>query len=197
MKPFPLEWPKTKERTPVGERRHSQFGRNGKLDWDRLMRELEREIEMLGGRNAIVSSNQPLRLDGRPRAENVTILDPGVALYFTLDDMPIALACDQWLSVRENIRAITLHLQSMRGQERWGVGTKRQAFSGYSGLARTSVEEWRLVLGFTRAASVNRADIDQAYRQHAKEAHPDQGGSPEAMARLNAARDAAYQDVRS
>jgi curved DNA-binding protein CbpA len=36
-----------------------------------------------------------------------------------------------------------------------------------------------------------RAQIEAAYRELARKAHPDTGGSNAAMARLNAARDAA------
>jgi hypothetical protein len=48
---------------------------------------------------------------------------------------------------------------------------------------------WCDVLGLTRTAS--RAEIVAAYRDKAKLAHPDVGGSHEAMTALSRARDAA------
>jgi DnaJ-class molecular chaperone len=52
------------------------------------------------------------------------------------------------------------------------------------------------VLGIITSGPVVAENIDAAYRRLSKERHPDRpGGSHDAMAELNAARDAALKDV--
>lgn len=54
---------------------------------------------------------------------------------------------------------------------------------------------WRRALGIADDATVSRAIINTAYRSKAKEAHPDSGGSNEAMSALNVARKQALAEV--
>ena len=56
---------------------------------------------------------------------------------------------------------------------------------------------WRSALGFAEAAKPTRAQIDSQYRLFAKKHHPDMGGSVQAMATLNLAKQAAYKEVLS
>jgi len=124
-----------------------------------------------------------LRLDsggGQPEP-----VDPGVAVYFRLDGRDIALACDRWNRVADNIVALAKHIEAMRGMDRWGVGTARQAFAGYEALP--APEQWWQVLGVPASAGID--EINRAWRDRAAAAHPDRGGSDAAMAQLNAARD--------
>lgn len=111
--------------------------------------------------------------------------DPGVAFYFNLDGRAHALACDRWDSVQGNIAAIAAHIEALRGQERWGVADLAQAFAGH--VALPSPEQWWEVLGVRRTASID--EINRAWRERMRNAHPDQGGSDAAAARLNWARD--------
>ena len=60
--------------------------------------------------------------------------DPGVAVYFQLHDKERVLACDKWDTVADNIAAIAAHIDGIRRQDRYGVGTIDQAFAGYSAL---------------------------------------------------------------
>ena len=65
------------------------------------------------------------------------------------------------------------------------------SFRGYAALpppAGAKPNPWE-VLGIKRGASAS--EIEAAYREKAKKAHPDAGGSHDAMARLNRARDEA------
>ncbi len=55
-----------------------------------------------------------------------------------------------------------------------------------------SYNHWSIVLGVSPSATV--AEIKSAYRQKAKAAHADAGGSDEAMSRLNVARDQAIKE---
>jgi hypothetical protein len=101
---------------------------------------LQREIDLLGGADAILSTNVELRLDGRPRSDRAEPPDAGVAFYFRLNGKPIVLACDKWDRVADNITAIAKHIEAMRGMDRWGVGNKAQAFAGYEALP--APEQW-------------------------------------------------------
>lgn len=140
----------------------------------------------------VISTDLKVRLDGVPRADQKDPLDPGVAVYFKFDDKPVVLACDKWDRVADNIAAIASHLGALRGQERWGVGRLAQAFAGYTALpapGQTSAATWWVVLGVAHNATFEQ--IRDAFREKARTAHPDNGGSHEAMSQINAAWDQA------
>jgi hypothetical protein len=184
---YPLFWPPHVPRTRTPQR--SSFG---SANWDRAIGELDAELRRLGARYRTLSTNQRLRLDGNPYAQQGRIDDAGVAVYFTLDGEQVCFPCDRWLTITENLRAITKHIEAMRGQQRWGVGTAKQAFAGYKALVASVQENWWDVLECRRDADVET--INSQYRARARAAHPDSGGSDAAMARLNAARDQAMQE---
>lgn len=181
---WPLTWPRTKNRT------HSQFGRWGAHPSvakakDALLPELRR----LGASRIVVSTNVALRRDGLPYSNQKEPADPGVAVYFTLKNAPRVLACDRWSSVGENLYAIAKHIEALRGQDRWGVGSVEQAFAGYAALPPPSSEAdncWTtLELPFGASAD----QINDRYRLLAQVRHPDRGGTQDAMAKLNKARE--------
>jgi hypothetical protein len=111
--------------------------------------ELLGELERLGAAEGpVISTNLKLRLDGLPRSDQATPADPGVAVYFELDGKTIVLACDKWNRVADNIYAIAKHVDALRGQDRWGVGTVEQAFRGYTALpSGDGTDPWWHVLG--------------------------------------------------
>lgn len=157
---------------------------------------LEGEVTRLGVDTYTLSTNVEPRLDGRPRSSAARIDDPGVALYFKLQGQDTVLACDRWVRVADNIAAIAKHIEALRGIERWGVGSLRQAFAGYAALppAETAppAQGWWQILGVDRTAPW--AEIETRWRDLMRTAHPDQGGDPELAKRLNAARDAARKE---
>ena len=137
-------------------------------------------------RELTLSTNFELRSDGRPRRDRRRPLDQAVAFFFELDGEPHALACDRFDRIEDNIAAIAAHIEALRGQERWGVADMKQAFAGH--VALPAPEQWWQVLGVVPNASPD--EIDRAWRDKAKDAHPDrEGGSDAAMARLNRARE--------
>ena len=123
--------------------------------------------------------------------------DRGVAVYFNRGGQEVVFACDRWNRVACNVYAIGKHIEALRAQHRYGVGSIDQAFAGYlrlpsqgaSGSAH-QVVRWAAILGV--AITATRAQIDDAYRQLAQERHPDHGGSAELMVELNQARADAY-----
>jgi hypothetical protein len=185
---FPLDWPVAVPRTLAADRKQAQFGK--RMDWNRLLQDLTAELARLGAESYILSTNQPVRKDGSPVAQTRKIADPGVALYFKLHGEHLCFPCDRWLTIPQNVRAIILHIEAMRGMERWGVGTAKQAFMGYKALTATAGEgePWWTVLGIERTAPEGL--IREAHLRLVRQFHPDRpGGSSEQMARINTARD--------
>ncbi len=187
---YPLQWPRGWPRTAAGRRRRSQFGTPFAKARDGMLAELRR----LGARYITLSTNVELRLDGLPYANRRQPDDPAVAVYFELNGTPHVLACDKWDLVQDNVQAIRKHVEAIRGQDRWGVGTIEQAFSGYKALPDPSERPWWEVLGVDRHDPQEK--INAAYRRQVLTAHPDAGGDPEAFKRLTAARDQAREEKR-
>src|SRR5882672_8961313 len=117
---YPLSWPVGWKRTLKEMRWYPRFGpqRRGlsiSEGIDRLMPELDR----LGARNIILSTNVRFKANGSPYSNERDPDDPGVAVFFALDRHQTVLACDKWLRVADNIGAIAKHIEALRGQERW------------------------------------------------------------------------------
>ena len=189
---FPLAWPSGWPRTAASARRTAKFNKkvdNGRYPETKALsvadatERLQRELDLLGARYVTLSTNMELRLDGRPRSDRSNPADPGAAVYFQLKAKPIALACDRWDRVADNIAALAAHIEALRGIDRWGVGTADQAFAGYQALPAPD-PGWQ-VLGVDRAAPW--LEVERAYRARAKTAHPDAGGSRAEWDRLQAA----------
>lgn len=207
---FPLSWPAGWKRTPYGQRRRAMFHKvrrvqgpvpgtsyqqKESLDLGDGLKRLEGELRRLGAQRVVISSNLQLTQDGRPYTKQAKMLnDPGVAVYFTLKGQPRALACDQWQSAAENMAAIAGHIEAIRACDRYGVGTLEQAFAGYAALPANTAHNWRAVFGLGDDVR-DLARVDERYRELARTAHPDVGGSHDAMARLSEARAAARQEL--
>ena len=197
---YPLSWPYGWPRTEKHRRQESRFKRAARFaarshSMDEVRRELANEMERLGARNAILSTNVRLRLDGLPYSNQAQPDDRGAAVYFELKSKPVALACDRWLRVEDNIWAIVKHVESIRGQERWGVGSIDQAFRGYMALPeRASGSAWWDVLGVAINASPDQ--VKDAYRILVKKHHPDAGGDPEMFQRVHEAFNQFEQVIR-
>jgi hypothetical protein len=196
---YPLHWPTGWPRTDSWKRKDSRFQRSYSQSatqaarWHSMAEAtslLSAEMERLGARNAILSTNVELRVDGTPYSNRKTPDDVGAAVYFTLKGRRVALACDKWRRVECNVWALAKHIESLRGQERWGVGSVEQAFAGYTALpGATAPRDWWVVLGVSSFAPIS--EIEAAFRTAAKRAHPDLGGSNDAMTAVNVAYDAA------
>lgn len=183
---FPLHWPVQQPRTASNLRDNGAKFRLA-LTLDRARRGLQHEVRLLGGADLVLSSNVELRIDGWPRSGARMPTDPGVAVYFTRKKVPLVFACDRYKTVEANMRAIALHLDALRGMERWGVGTLDQAFAGYQALPETAgADPWWKVLG-GEEPPITLEDLQADYREAARKAHPDTGGSQEAFVRVQRA----------
>ena len=178
---YPLQWPHGRPRTSYPER--SRFGTR---TVDAATKELFAEVRRLGADTPVLSTNIKLRLDGWPYSNQSPPADKGVAVYFTYKKQAMCFACDRWDRVQDNIYAIAMTIGALRGIERWGSGSMvEQAFTGF--VALPAPKDHHAILGVRPGATED--EIDAAYRQKAKAAHPDsEGGSVEAMQELNEAR---------
>ena len=179
---FPLQWPAGRPR--VAKPKRASFKRS----FAQARSELADELERLGARHVVLSTNKELRLDGWPRADQSEPADPGVAVYFEWRGRPMTFACDRWDRVKDNINAIANTIKALRGIERWGSGDMlEQAFSGFTALpAPDHVKMWWDVLGVERTADLET--VSGAYKRLVKERHPDMaGGSTAAFQELQAA----------
>lgn len=76
-----------------------------------------------------------MRQDGFPYPKQALPADKGVAIYFTLNSRQMCFACDRWDKVQDNIYAIAMTIEALRGIERWGSGSMvEQAFTGFVAL---------------------------------------------------------------
>lgn len=192
---YPLAWPEGWPRTADYKRTtRSPFS----TTFDKARRDLLRELTLLGARHIVISSWLPLRNDGHPRADVARrkIEDPGVAVYFELRNRPMVMARDAYWNVHDNIRSIGLGIAHLRGLERHGGATMMErAFEGFAQLPSPESVDCFVTLGVRPSASVD--EINAAFRDLARKAHPDVGGSADLMAKLSAARDLAIKSVRA
>jgi DnaJ domain len=150
---------------------------------------LQGELNRLGATRVVLSTNTPRKINGEPYANQKQPADTGAAVYFEFKRKPVSLACDKWDRVEDNVQAIAKHIEALRGQERWGVGTMEQAFRGYQALPAVGESEasiWWQVLGVP--VNATEEQVRQAYRILVKKFHPDTGGTdPERFHRVQRA----------
>jgi hypothetical protein len=186
----PLAWPAGRPRTPAHRRDRPKFTAGSFAGVrDGLLAELRR----LGARGVVLSTNVELRRDGLPYADRRNPEDPGVAVYFSRKGRDLALCCDRWTKVEDNMRAIADAVEAIRLIERRGTGEMVDAaFSGFAalppagGLAHPAgPENWWDVLGVF--ASTPTDEVVDKYRSLAKHFHPDRNpGDAAAEARFKA-----------
>jgi len=200
---YPLSWPISWPRTPSHQRERGSFEGTP----DRVRRDMLAEIDRIAlGREArthtirdyiIVSTNMPLRRDGEPMASRNEPVDPGVAVYFKRKGKQMCFACDKYDRVWKNMRSIHKTIEALRGIERWGSSQMMErAFTGFAALPPPTSEQsncWT-ILELPFGSTVEQ--INDRYRHLSQVRHPDRGGSHDAMAALNKARQEALAAVK-
>src|ERR1700733_12776538 len=185
---WPPGWPRERNRQdpkfrtvtgPVAEKKSRE------ITMEDARHRLSAELDKLGARYPVLSTNVELRVAGPRRANGQAPSDTGVAVYFQLKNKPIVLACDRWRTVAGNIAAIAAHIDAMRGMDRWGVGSLDQMFTGYSLLPAPIVpEDWRTPLG----NPATLAEANENYRQRMKDCAGDGPRAYELNAAIERAR---------
>jgi hypothetical protein len=114
------------------------------------------------------------------------------------------IACDQYTTAADNAYAIAKTIEALRAVERHGSSTLGdQAFSAFKELPAGTTEgpkvrHWREVLGVPdtvdRATQLDLAEL--YYKRLLSKAHPDRGGSEEAMHELSGAISRAREELK-
>lgn len=209
---YPLAWPTGWKRTHPSQREHAKFNKKVKLhgsNWAmaegltiaegtaRVLAELQRMG--LQRDDVVISTNLVLRLDGLPRSDQKAPEDPGVAVYWDDYGSHKVMAIDRYHRVADNLAAVAATLDAMRAIERHGgAAILDRAFTGFMALPAPPKEpaarHWRDVLGVPNTVQTEQT-LKDAYRRAASAAHPDKGGTSEAMAAVNAAYAQAKQEL--
>ena len=190
---YPLHWPVGKPR-----RKYPERSRFATWTFARARDELLSELKLLGVKYIVISSNVPTRLDGLPYSGMREPEDSGVAVYFDLKGEQRVMCCDRWSRATDNLHALALTIQAMRGISRWGSEEMvTAAFAGFKALP-PSADDWRSVFGFDRTLpQPTFLAVKERYRKRALDVHPDRGGSHADMVKLNAALFAAEKELGS
>lgn len=186
------------------DRRRSQF----KSTWSATLDLLGRELFHLKAEQIVMQlavAARDIRRDGFFRAD-VRPDHPGVILSMNTPYGALSYPCDTFDRWQDNVRAIALALQYLRGVERYGVTKTGQQYTGWAQLppgrpmakpmtrdeAAAFVTRWAdphgRIPGLERTLLGGQM-IEASYRSAAKNAHPDrEGGSTEDFQRLQEAK---------
>ncbi|EBU8132090.1 J domain-containing protein, partial [Salmonella enterica subsp. enterica serovar Java] len=172
MTPYPLAWPETMPRFKSA-RQSGQF----KTSLSGAMKNVKDSLRRFAAdsgkplANVVISSNVTLGVSNPP--------DPGVSVWFVWDGMSVCIPVDRYSKVEANLQAIHHIIEARRTELRHGtLALVRATFQGFTALpAPASKRPWRDVLGFHGVQMPSKVAIDSAWKQLAKAAHPDAGGS--------------------
>lgn len=192
---------------PRGGHKRSPFSGSFTDTLDRL----ERELDHLKAAEIVVQIDTTLdqiRNDGWPRS-TARVNGNAVVLSFRSRHGALSYTCNTYQGWEQNLRAIAMTLERLRAVERYGAVKGGEQYKGWAqlppgqnGRGPIQAGEWRSVEDAARfilrtegcihdadgiAAVI--ADPQGSYREAARKAHPDVGGSTELMAKLNRARD--------
>lgn len=171
------------------------YRNNTSKTWAETYRALAKCFAQWGVKQWLAEPNVPMQ---RVNSSFLSVPERAVTVRYTKSgsggDREVVLTLDTQDSPASNLRAIYLCIEDMRMIDVRGVGNL--VASAYMQLAAPAAarDPWE-VLGLRPGASSDL--VQAAYKTAAKTLHPDAGGSDEAMAELNAARDRALAEARS
>lgn len=193
----------------TADRKRTPFG----ATYSATLELLDRELRHLGAEGAVLQlaiREEDIKLDGELRANARPEAHPGVVLAFESKHGPLKYATDVFTHWQANLRAVALGLEALRRLDRYGISGRGEQYTGWkqlgSGIAMTAGFEtrgqaarWMVEQLEAGDIAYQEDDLDQgmhpgpfledAYRQLAKELHPDRGGDEDLFKRLNAAHD--------
>jgi len=186
-----LDWPAGWDRTPEHRR---EPNRSFEATLGDTTAALETELDRMDIDDWRASiGNRHTKSNGLP-LHNANPDDPGFVLRWSKDGEDFAVACDAYSRLRDNVRTVYkwVHETRMRGQRPVKTGDTEFAAarlpSGEDDEVIAGRQPPHAVLGIDPDAS--EAEVEAAFREKVKEAHPDHDGSTEAYKRVKRARDA-------
>lgn len=191
---YPLQWPSGFPRWKNG-RGSGAF----KTNFETALKNVKKSLELFAKdsgkkiESPVLSSN----IDLNPLTANTgnRPSDPGVAVWFSWDGLQVCIPVDRYDTPAANLQAIHHIIEARRVELRHGtLALVRATFSGFQALPAPKGKHWRDILEIT-AATPTRLHVEDQYKRLSRTRHPDAGGSTEAMAELNAARDAALSEI--
>jgi len=183
MEAYPLHYPINHARTPEAALKPAQFA----TTFARARNTALYNLRLLQAEEVIISSNIPQRADGLPfPAGDKSLLDPGIAVYFTLYGEKRVVCCDAFLSVADNMQAISKSLEALRGLQRWRCSNiLKLALAGFKAFPEAGTF-WKTFDLEEKPATME--ELKKAYRIKVAIVHPGiPGGSREQYELLNAA----------
>lgn len=180
---YPLAWP-------------DNMPRSVNLEADRFKATLYKALENVKGSLNLFGKDSGREVSNIVISSNVTLgannpKDCGVAVWFVWAGESVCIPVDRYNRVEANLQAIHHIIEARRVELRHGtlhlVKATMQGFKALPPPAGAKARRpWTEVLGLRHDAS--KAHIEEAYRVKAKAAHPDAGGSKEAMHEINEAK---------
>jgi hypothetical protein len=166
---YPLYWPEGWPRTESHNQKRAQF-KDRSVFIARTV--LADEVRKFGGTELIISSNLELKKDMTPRSGQRQPEDRGVAIFFKRDEIDMALACDVYFTVEDNLWALCRTLEALRQIERDGSPALiNRAFKGFAALPDPDARKWWEALNVAETAS--NEEIRKSYFEKARQYHPD------------------------
>lgn len=190
---FPIDaiWPKGVPRTPTVERTSSKF----KVTLGGAVAGLQEELGLWGASFLTIGTALSIGASGRPVFVNRPLEDPAAAVQFDRDGKPVTFHCDRFIDPRSNIRAIGKTLENLRAIERYGASqVLERMFSGLLALPAPgpAADHWQ-ILGVLPYATED--EVRNAFKQRARDLHPDNGGSADGFVKLQAAKEQALREI--
>ncbi|ULK98879.1 J domain-containing protein [Bradyrhizobium sp. I71] len=192
---YPLQWPSGFPRW-----KHGRGSGTFKTNFETALRNVKKSLELFAKdsgkkiESPVLSSN----IDLNPLTSNSgnRPADPGVAVWFSWDGLQVCIPVDRYDTPAANLQAIHHIIEARRVELRHGtLALVRETFSGFQALPAPKGKHWRDILDLADVAVVSRTHVETAFKALSLTRHPDKGGSTEAMAELNAARDAALSEI--
>lgn len=170
---YPLQWPAGWPSTPPEKRKRSAFQTTLASARDGVLH----EIRLLKGKNTVISTNIPVRKDGMIKSRYSEPEDPAVAVYFTRNGKEVCVPCDKWTKVNDNLHAIELSINALRGLERWGAKTMVDAaFQGFEALPPHTDQPTSIPPKSYFQGCKTLKELKENFRLLSKTWHPDKGG---------------------
>lgn len=161
------QWP-----YPQRAQQHDQFkSAKNALSWDRVLQELEWELERNGADDVLIGVVAPstaVGISGQLRYRS-QVTHPGAEVSFDHGGQRITFHTDAYDSLQSNLRAITLGLAALRAVDRYGITSGREQWAGFAQLSAGGPDPERGRLLVERAGGVKAALMLH---------HPDHGGQP-------------------